>query len=119
MGGYCDMSSPSAMRVTAAGTMMLHFTPLSWRTGIVSLLVIFGAVLSGSETLAASAETPTISVLDVELWRLDCGDFVNFDISGMSDVFAYEGKRKTLTNSSISSAMVNVTCCGTRGFRPQ
>jgi hypothetical protein len=40
----------------------------------------------------------TAATADLELWRLDCGEFVDFDISGMSDVFAYQGK-KTLANS--------------------
>lgn len=36
---------------------------------------------------------------DVELWRLDCGEFPNWKIDYLSDVFAYSGKTKTLTNS--------------------
>jgi len=35
---------------------------------------------------------------DVEMWRLDCGQFRDFDLEPMSDVFAYPGKRKTLSN---------------------
>jgi hypothetical protein len=31
---------------------------------------------------------------DVEMWRLDCGEFKDFDIEFMSDVFAYPGKKK-------------------------
>jgi len=36
---------------------------------------------------------------DVELWRLDCGEFRDFDIAQMSDTFAYPGRTKTLANS--------------------
>jgi N-acyl homoserine lactone hydrolase len=35
---------------------------------------------------------------DVEMWRLDCGEFKDFDIEAMSDVFSYPGKKKTLSN---------------------
>src|SRR5438045_5855610 len=35
---------------------------------------------------------------DVEMWRLDCGEFKDFDIEGMSDVFSYPGQKKTLSN---------------------
>jgi len=40
-----------------------------------------------------AAATPS-----VELWRLDCGEFKDFDIEGMSDVFSYPGKKKTLSD---------------------
>jgi N-acyl homoserine lactone hydrolase len=36
---------------------------------------------------------------DIELWRLDCGEFPGFDIAQMSDTFAYPGRVKTLTDS--------------------
>jgi glyoxylase-like metal-dependent hydrolase (beta-lactamase superfamily II) len=32
------------------------------------------------------------------MWRLDCGEFKDFDIEPMSDVFAYPGKKKTLSD---------------------
>jgi len=35
---------------------------------------------------------------DVEMWRLDCGEFKDSDIDGMSDVFAYPNRKKTLSN---------------------
>jgi hypothetical protein len=35
---------------------------------------------------------------DIELWRLDCGEFKDFDISGMSDTFAYPVKKKSLSD---------------------
>ena len=35
---------------------------------------------------------------DVEMWRLDCGEYKDFDIAGMSDVFAYPSKKKTLSD---------------------
>lgn len=35
---------------------------------------------------------------DVEMWRMDCGEFKDFKIEYMSDVFAYPGKKKTLSN---------------------
>jgi len=47
-------------------------------------------VLAGISQLATAA--------DVELWRLDCGEFKDFDISGMSDTFAYPIKKKTLSD---------------------
>jgi N-acyl homoserine lactone hydrolase len=47
-------------------------------------------LLAGISELAIAA--------DVELWRLDCGEFRDFDISGMSDTFAYPIKKKTLSD---------------------
>src|SRR5579859_3441271 len=47
-------------------------------------------LLAGISQLAIAA--------DVELWRLDCGEFKDFDISGMSDTFAYPIKKKTLSD---------------------
>ena len=44
--------------------------------------------------LTAAALTPP----DLELWRLDCGQFVNLSVEDMSDTFAYQGQRKTLSN---------------------
>lgn len=38
------------------------------------------------------------SLPDVEMWRLDCGEFKDFDIEGMSDVFSYPGRKKTLSD---------------------
>jgi N-acyl homoserine lactone hydrolase len=35
---------------------------------------------------------------DVEMWRLDCGEHKDFNIEYMSDVFAYPGKKKTLSD---------------------
>jgi N-acyl homoserine lactone hydrolase len=35
---------------------------------------------------------------DVEMWRLDCGEFKDVNIKYMSDVFAYPDKNKILSN---------------------
>ena len=36
---------------------------------------------------------------EIELWRMDCGEFVDLSLEFESDDFAYSGKRRTLTNS--------------------
>jgi N-acyl homoserine lactone hydrolase len=36
---------------------------------------------------------------DVELWRLDCGEFADFPLTEMSDDFAYKNRTLTLTDS--------------------
>jgi N-acyl homoserine lactone hydrolase len=36
---------------------------------------------------------------DVELWRLDCGEFADFPLTEMSDDFAYTNRTLTLTDS--------------------
>ena len=59
----------------------------------------FLVVLAVSGVSATAVAAGPVATADVELWRIDCGDFVNFDISGMSDIFAYQGRKKTLTNS--------------------
>jgi N-acyl homoserine lactone hydrolase len=60
----------------------------------VILALILEAVAISSVVNVATAATP-----DVELRRLDCGEFHDFDIAGMSDVLAYQGGKKTLANS--------------------
>src|SRR5258707_706651 len=55
---------------------------------VVSLAVMILALPTGAATTAA----------DVQLWRLDCGEFPDFDIAQMSNTFAYPGRVKTLAN---------------------
>lgn len=43
--------------------------------------------------------TAATACAEVELWRLDCGAFVDFNLDIMSDAFDYRDKKKTLTNS--------------------
>ncbi|WP_439397557.1 MBL fold metallo-hydrolase [Bradyrhizobium sp. PMVTL-01] len=61
-----------------------------WRLVIAALLTLL-AVAGVTQVMAAPP--------DVEMWRLDCGEFRNFDMEALSDVFAYPGKKKNLTNS--------------------
>jgi N-acyl homoserine lactone hydrolase len=61
------------------------------RAAAVSVLL---AVISTSGGVGKVMAAPA----DVEMWRLDCGEFKDFDIAAMSDVFAYPGKKKTLSN---------------------
>ncbi|MGO9449566.1 MAG: N-acyl homoserine lactonase family protein [Candidatus Binataceae bacterium] len=60
----------------------------------VILALILAAVAISGVVNVATAATP-----DVELWRLDCGEFHDFDIGGLSDGSAYQGRKKTLANS--------------------
>ena len=72
---YCEVSTASRPRCGVAVAALL------------AVIAIFGAA---EKVMAASP--------GVEMWRLDCGEFKDFDIEGMSDVFAYPGKKKTLSN---------------------
>jgi N-acyl homoserine lactone hydrolase len=44
------------------------------------------------------AETATAATPDTELWRLDCGEFINFDMTGLSDDDRYKGQRRHLAD---------------------
>jgi N-acyl homoserine lactone hydrolase len=69
------------------------------------------ALLSHSEGAAGSAE--------VELWRLDCGEFVDLRLDSMSDVYAYpDQKKKTLTNSCYLIRHNDDYMLWDTGFRP-
>jgi N-acyl homoserine lactone hydrolase len=57
-------------------------------------MAVFAAVMLLALPTGAATTAP-----DVQLWRLDCGEFPDFDIAQMSDTFAYPGRVKTLANS--------------------
>lgn len=72
-----------------------------------SFLVLASALAASRNTSLFAAESVSISgreastaAPDVEMWRLDCGEFKDFNIESMSDVFAYPGRKKTLSNGS-------------------
>lgn len=62
----------------------------SARLAAAALLAVFAMfdAVSGARTAPP----------DVQLWRLDCGQFKDFDIEGMSDVFSYSTKKETLAD---------------------
>jgi N-acyl homoserine lactone hydrolase len=68
-------------------------TPLRMNGRIGASAIIF-AVLA----ICCSAGNAVAAIPDVEMWRLDCGQFKEFDIEGMSDVFSYPGRKKTLSD---------------------
>lgn len=83
------------MRLEAA--VNLSFSPTEIRMShlVRALSVgIFLAVIAMAVAAGKVMAAPT----DVEMWRLDCGEFKDFDIEGMSDVFAYPGRKKTLSD---------------------
>jgi N-acyl homoserine lactone hydrolase len=57
----------------------------------VATLLAFIAVFGAVRKVVAAAP-------DIQMWRLDCGELKDFDISGMSDTFAYPMKKKTLSD---------------------
>ena len=42
---------------------------------------------------------PVAQSADLELWRLDCGKLTDWDKGEMSDTFAYQGQKQSLTDS--------------------
>ena len=56
---------------------------------------------------------------DVEMWRLDCGEYKDFDIGGMSDVFAYPSKKKTLSDGCYLIRHAKQFMLWDTGFSPQ
>src|ERR1700722_2055816 len=56
------------------------------------------AILLGAVALSTAAAKDMKAPPDVEVWRLDCGEFKDFDIQGMSDVFSYPSKKETLSD---------------------
>jgi N-acyl homoserine lactone hydrolase len=57
-------------------------------------MAVFAAVMVLALPTGAATTAP-----DIQLWRLDCGEFPDFDIAQMSDTFAYPRRVKTLANS--------------------
>ncbi|MCK1641374.1 N-acyl homoserine lactonase family protein [Bradyrhizobium sp. 157] len=67
-------------------------TALRPRCGVaIAALIALIAVSGAGKVMAAPP--------DVEMWRLDCGEFKSYDLERLSDVFAYPGKKKALPNS--------------------
>ena len=56
---------------------------------------------------------------DVEMWRLDCGEFKDFPIESMSDVFAYPGRKKTESNGCYLIRHENQFMLWDTGFSPE
>lgn len=75
------------------------------------------AALTAALTLVASSGVAD-SDLDVELWRLDCGEFAAFPLDVASDVFAYPDRKKTLTNSCYLVRHNDDYMLWDTGFRP-
>jgi len=61
--------------------------------GLVSVAAMFGVIVLFSTFGEALAVPP-----DLEMWRMDCGEFRDFPIEALSDVFSYLGRKKTLSN---------------------
>lgn len=61
----------------------------------------FALAIGAAVASLSFASTPTraASDLDLELWRLDCGDVIVKDLSMFSDTFAFAGKKGELTDS--------------------
>lgn len=76
--------STSKHHLGAGSRMSRRFVALGAALVLLSLT-------EGAAAATASAE--------VELWRLDCGAFVDLNLDGMSDAFDYPDQKKTLTNS--------------------
>lgn len=65
------------------------------RRRLAALAAVLGLLSLGE----GAADADATASAEVELWRLDCGEFVDFPLNVASDVFAYPGQRKTLANS--------------------
>jgi len=79
-------------------------------------VAVFGAALALiSLNGGAAASTPSAQV---ELWRLDCGEFPDFPLDEMTDVFAYPGQKKTLTDSCYLIRHNDDFMLWDTGFRP-
>lgn len=59
------------------------------------MAILFIAVIA----LLGVAHTATAAPPDTELWRLDCGEYTNFDMNGLSDDDRYKGQRRNLADS--------------------
>lgn len=81
-----------------------------------SRLVVLAAALALSSLNEGEGATNTSA--EVELWRLDCGWFIDLPINFMSDVFAYSDQKKTLTNSCYLIRHNDVYMLWDAGFRP-
>lgn len=68
-----------------------NFTKPRRASAVVVLFAIFAVCGAAAGPTGAAAS-------DLELWRLDCGEFKDFDIEAMSDVFSYPSKKKTLSD---------------------
>jgi glyoxylase-like metal-dependent hydrolase (beta-lactamase superfamily II) len=68
---------------------MNDLQPKRIQIATIALLVVAILGLAGT----AIATTP-----DVELWRLDCGSFPNFDMTALSDDDRYRGQRRNLAD---------------------
>lgn len=63
------------------------------RRRLAALAAVLGLLSLGKGVADTTASA------EVELWRLDCGEFVDFPLDVASDSFAYPGQRRTLTDS--------------------
>jgi N-acyl homoserine lactone hydrolase len=71
---------------------------LTGRTHRMAMLPRSVAALAALITVSGPAGKAIAAPPDVEMWLLDCGEFKDVDIEVLSDVFAYPGRRKTLSD---------------------
>ena len=56
------------------------------------------AILIALIAMGSTAAAPTAPPAEVELWRLDCGRFVQYDMGSLSDDDRYKGQKRDLAN---------------------
>jgi N-acyl homoserine lactone hydrolase len=79
---------------------------------------VLGAAVLALMPLSGGAAAPSTSPAQIELWRLDCGEFPDFPLDEMSDAFDYPGQKKTLTDSCYLVRHNDDFMLWDTGFRP-